>query len=53
LADLAGTTQSYIARMESGTVDPGTDMLARLAAALDIDEVTIFTAVRSQRTKKG
>ena len=29
LAELADTTQSYIPRIESGTVDPRTDMLAR------------------------
>jgi DNA-binding XRE family transcriptional regulator len=52
LADLALTTQSYIARVESGTLDPGTDMLVRLASALGTDEVTVFSAVRTQRTQK-
>ena len=52
LADLALTTQSYIARVESGTLDPGTDMLARLASALGTDEVTLFSAVRAQRAQK-
>jgi DNA-binding XRE family transcriptional regulator len=37
LAELAETTQSYIARIEAGTLDPGTDMLVRLAAALGIE----------------
>jgi transcriptional regulator with XRE-family HTH domain len=53
LAAAAKTTQTYIARIEAGTVDPGTDMLARLAAALRTDEVTVFTAVRVQRAAKG
>lgn len=49
LAALASTTQTYVARLESGTVDPGTDMLARLAAALGTSEVAVFSAVRAQR----
>lgn len=53
LAEMADTTQSYVARIESGTLDPGTDMLARLASSLRISEVTVFSAVRMQRTKKG
>lgn len=53
LGEMAGTTQSYIARIESGTLDPGTDMLARLAAALGASEVTVFSAVRMQRAQKG
>jgi DNA-binding XRE family transcriptional regulator len=52
LAERAHTTQPYIARVESGMLDPGTDMLARLAFALGSDEVTVFSAVRSQRTHK-
>jgi transcriptional regulator with XRE-family HTH domain len=53
LAELALTTQSYIARVEAGTLDPGTDMLARLASALGVDELTAFAAVRAQRSDKG
>lgn len=52
LAELALTTQSYIARVESGTLDPGTDMLVRLAAALGAEEVAVFSAVRAQRAAK-
>jgi len=51
LATLASTTQPYIARVELGTLDPGTDMLARLALALGTDETTVFLAVRAQRKK--
>jgi len=53
LAALAGTTQTYIARVESGSLDPGTDMLARLSSALGCDEVAVFRAVRVQRERKG
>lgn len=49
LADAAGTTQTYVARLEAGTVDPGTDMLARLAQALQTDVFKLFSAVREQR----
>ena len=50
LAARAKTTQPYIARIEAGTLDPGTDMLARLASALGSDELTVFSAIRAQRT---
>lgn len=42
LAEGASATQSYIARLEAGTLDPGTDMLARLAAALALPEIDVF-----------
>jgi DNA-binding XRE family transcriptional regulator len=53
LAAGANTTQAYIARIESGTVDPGTDMVARLATALGTDAVRVFAAVSSQRAQHG
>lgn len=49
LAQLAGTTQTYVARLEAGSIDPGTDMLARLASALTVLPVDVFNAVRAQR----
>jgi DNA-binding XRE family transcriptional regulator len=52
LAERAGTTQTYIARIEADSVDPGTDMVGRLAAALNVEDVVVFCAVRSQRTHK-
>jgi ribosome-binding protein aMBF1 (putative translation factor) len=52
LAVLASTTQTYIARVEAGTLDPGTDMLARLASALGTSETAVFSAVRMQRAPK-
>lgn len=51
LAERAGTTQSYIARIESGRLDPGTDMLERLAAAVGVPAVKVFSAVRAQRER--
>jgi transcriptional regulator with XRE-family HTH domain len=39
LAELVGTTQSAIARLESGGRPPRIDTLQRLAAALDCDLV--------------
>jgi len=52
LAEKAGTTQPYIARIESGRADPGTDMLERLAEALGISALTVFGAVRAQRERQ-
>jgi DNA-binding transcriptional regulator YiaG len=49
LARLAGTTQPYVARLEAGSLDPGTDKLARLAAVLSVSPVALFNAVRAQR----
>jgi DNA-binding XRE family transcriptional regulator len=53
LADRAGATQSYIARVEAGTLDPGTDMLARLAEALEVSEESVFSAIRTQRRQQN
>ena len=53
LAERAGTTQSYIARIESGRLDPGTDMLERLATAVGVPAVKVFEAVRAQRERKN
>jgi predicted transcriptional regulator len=50
LAQLARTTQSYIARIEAGKVDPQTDTIERLAEALGIDPGRLFCAVRAQRS---
>jgi len=47
LAELAGTSQAHIARIEAGKNDPGTSLIARIARALDVAEVEVFTAVRS------
>lgn len=49
LAERAGTTQPFIARIEAGTVDPGTDMLARIADGIGVDATVVFNAIRAQR----
>lgn len=51
LAQLLGTSQSYIARIEAGRVDPGTEMVAKIASVLSIDEEKAFVAIRRQRTR--
>lgn len=53
LAALVETTQPYIARVERGQVDPSTDMIARLAKALNVDEATAFRAIRNQLKTRG
>jgi len=53
LAERSETSQSHIARIELGQLDPGTDTIARLAAALGVDEATAFMAVRHQRKTRG
>jgi ribosome-binding protein aMBF1 (putative translation factor) len=52
LAERSNSTQPYIARLESGCLDPGTDMLARIADGLGVEPVVVFAAVRAQRTRK-
>lgn len=53
LAELAQTTQPYIARIERGQTDPGTDMIARIATALKADEAATFKAIRNQVKTRG
>lgn len=53
LAERAGTYQPYIARIERGQADPSSDMIARIAQALNIDEVRAFSAIRNQRVNHG
>lgn len=49
LAARAETSQPYIARIEAGKNDPGTDVIARIANALQKEESLVFTAIRNQR----
>lgn len=49
LADRAHTTQSNVARIEAGTLDPGTDMLTQLANAIGIPPVQVLNAIRAIR----
>lgn len=53
LAELANTTQPHVAKIESGKTDPSTDMIARIAQALGIDDDTAFRAIRKQRATRG
>lgn len=53
LAARADTTQPYIARIERGQTDPGTDIIARIAQALGADEAHTFRAIRNQLASRG
>lgn len=53
LAVRANTTQPYIARIEGGQLDPSTDMISRIAKALDLPEDKTFRAIRNQRATRG
>ena len=53
LAERADTHQPYIARLERGQADPSTDMIARLAHALGVNDEQAFRAVRNQRVTRG
>ncbi len=46
LAAIVGSSQAHIARIELGRNDPGTKLIARIAAALGVDEIQVFNAVR-------
>lgn len=50
LAKLVGTSQPHLARIEQGKNDPGTDMIARIAKALDLKDIDLFQAIRNQFT---
>jgi len=50
LARLVGTSQPHLARIEQGKNDPGTDMVARIATALGLNDVDVFQAIRNQLT---
>lgn len=52
LADLCGTTQSAIARFESGSRPPKLDTLLRIAAALDC-ELDVTFRPRTRPTKES
>ncbi|MCC6709711.1 MAG: helix-turn-helix transcriptional regulator [Gammaproteobacteria bacterium] len=49
LAEKARTTQPYIAKIESGTVDPGTEVIARLAYGLGVEPARVFNAILQAR----
>ena len=45
LAGRVGTSQSYIARLEAGEIDPQVSTLNRLAAALEVSAAEILEAI--------
>jgi ribosome-binding protein aMBF1 (putative translation factor) len=45
LAMRVGTSQSYIARVEAGDIDPQVSTLRRLAVALEVEPEVVFNAV--------
>jgi len=47
LAAQLGTSQSYIARLEAGVIDPQVSTLKRLAAALGIPPAEVLEAITS------
>lgn len=49
LATRALTSQSHIAKIESGKNDPGSDVIERIADAIGSDPAEVFTAIRNQR----
>jgi DNA-binding XRE family transcriptional regulator len=51
LSSLIGTSQSHIARIEAGRVDPSTEMVAKIAFALSISVERVFAAIRRQLAK--
>lgn len=48
LANLVKTSQSHIARIESGKTDPGTQLIGKIAIALGVDAKTAFAAIQHQ-----
>lgn len=52
LAERAETSQPHIARIERGQNDPSTELIARIAKALNADEDRVFRAVRNQRSTR-
>lgn len=52
LGAAAGITQSHIARIESGSCDPGTETVAKLAHAIGVEDVEVFRAIRNQSQKE-
>jgi DNA-binding Xre family transcriptional regulator len=48
LAAQLGTSQSYIARLEAGSIDPQVSTLQRLAAALEIQPTDVLEAITSR-----
>lgn len=50
LADKAGTAGNYIALIENAAKFPSADMIERLAAALDVDSIDLFSPITDSFT---
>lgn len=53
LAKLVETSQPHLARIEQGKNDPGTDIIARIAVALNLKDTDVFQSIRNQFTSAG
>jgi len=53
LARKIESSQPHIARIENGTNDPSTDLVARLALAIGVEEQRVFSAIRQTRKTRG
>ena len=51
LAGRMGTSQSYIARLEAGNVDPQVSTLQRLAAVLEVSPALLLDALSAGATR--
>ena len=49
LAGIVGTSQSHIARIEAGKNDPSTEIIGKIAEALQTNPTAIFTSIFEQR----
>lgn len=52
LAARCGTTQPYLSKIEMGKTDPSTDIIARIARALSVDEQRVYHAIRQLRQER-
>ena len=53
LAHKVSTSQPHIARIERGQTDPSTDVIARIAVALGVDDMSVYRAIRNQLATRG
>lgn len=53
LAYDAGVNRSYLSTLESGKVDPGIRMLAKLAAVLDVEVADLLRVQKRKISKKA
>lgn len=48
LAEKIGTSQPYIAKIEAGKNDPSTDMIGKIANALNVEPQNVFSVIYNQ-----